>query len=216
MYDVGLIQLREWLRSGRVKDGGVDYVPSSGDLLAVGYLDGRRVHGDSQVFVRSTDFDVDHAIIFESLGYEIWRVVDDCQGLYCYRRCNLCGRWELAPCVNGICWLCEESDEYLAGMDAFEYSAFAPIVDENRKEERHIRLSGLDCGKAATLEALHQLRQAGSDSPIHYDVMRYNSAAGKFQCVGSNLRFWEAHDMVRRYERGGFVSFLRESVTCRG
>ena len=86
--------------------------------------------------------------------------------------------------------------------------------------ERELRLSGYTEEQIRTLDALQQLREAGElegfHSPILYDVMRYNSSAGKFVCVGSNLRYSVAHDMVRRYERGGSVAFLCESVTCHG
>lgn len=46
-------------------------------------------------------------------------------------------------------------------------------------------------------------------SPIRYDVMRFSR--GRFQCVGANLDYATARDMVRRFERAGFVSYICES-----
>ena len=199
---VGRNQLLAWMKSGRVTDPNVDwdpFIPEVGDTVAVGCARGEHVYIRAAVCKEDwasgdEDYDIWLTDQFQHNGFDIWDVVDDSEGLYGYHRCEDCGRWVFEFDLD------VDIDDGVPG-EWFSYRWYCH--DWKGCEEFRTR--------AATPEALHQLRQAGSDSPIHYDVMRYNSAAGKFQCVGSNLRFWEARDLVRRFERGGFVSFLRES-----
>lgn len=193
VYEVGLHQLRHWLATGRISDpcAGIpelSYYPNIGDHVAIGSAQLKHL------YIRAQNHEITQEI--KDGGFEIWEIVDDSDSLFGYAQCDGCGRWVRQD------ELCGEIDE-----SAFEYGECGySLFCSDEKACREFR------DRAEILKVLRQL----PDSPILYDVMRYNSSVGKFVCVGANLRYSVAHDMVRRYERGGSVAFLCESVTCHG
>lgn len=235
VYDIGLSALRQLLANAGYPDMCDDV--SAGDyVVAYGVA---RFGRCSHVFTISKPMSLQKALTHvlhcekndyqavcmglcgtSGFAYEIWHVLDDSKEFCGNRRCPECGVW-LRPGYTG-CWclLCEQHFEDLDVYDERVYPNLAKNYAEMHARERKLRLSGYTEEQIRTLDALQQLREAGElegfHSPILYDVMRYNSSVGKFVCVGSNLRYGVADDMVRRYERGGSVAFLCESVTCRG
>ena len=203
VYEVGLYQLRHWLATGRISDpcAGIpdlSYDLNIGDHVAIGSVQLKHL------YIRAWNHEITQEI--KDAGFEIWEIVDDSDSLFGYAQCDECGRWVLQEELYG------EIDE-----NAFEYGECGYVLvcsDDKACREFRARKEQLK-----TLEALRQLREAGGlcipDPPILYDVMRYNSKAQQFVCVGSNLRYGVARDMVRRYERGGSVSFLCESQAVR-
>ena len=244
VYDIGLSALRQLLANAGYPDMCDDV--SVGDyVVAYGVARfGRCSNGfmiskpmslqNALVHVLACERNDYYAVCMGLCGdagfeYEIWHVLDDSKEFCGNRRCPECGVW-LRPGYTGRwCLLCEQHFEDLDGYDKRVYPNLAKDYAEMHARERELRLSGyteeqisLVCSddkacrefrdRAEILKVLRQL----PDSPILYDVMRYDSKAHQFVCVGANLRYSVAHDMVRRYERGGSVSFLCESVTCRG
>lgn len=233
VYDIGLSALRQLL-------GNIGYPDMCDDVSAGDYVVAygiARFGKCSNGFMISKPMSLQNALVHvlacerndyyavcmglcgdAGFEYEIWHVLDDSKEFYGYRRCPECGVW-LRPGYTGRwCLLCEQHFEDLDGYDERVYPNLAKDYAEMHARERELRLSGYTEEQISVLDALRQLREAGEldcyHSPILYDVMRYNSSEGKFVCVGSDLRYGVAHDMVRRYERGGSVAFLCESVTC--
>lgn len=201
VYEVGLHQLRHWLATGRISDpcAGIPdlaYWFNIGDHVAIGSAQLKHL------YIRAQNHEITQEI--KDGGFEIWEIVDDSDSLFGYAQCDECGRWVLQEELYG------EIDE-----SAFEYGECGYSLvcsDEKACEEFKTRKEQLK-----TLEALRQLREAGEipDSPIRYDVMMFVVATGKWLCVGANLGFCEAHDLVRKFEHGGRVAYLCESQAVR-
>ena len=193
VYDIGLSALRQLLANAGYPDMCDDV--SAGDyVVAYGVA---RFGRCSRVFTISKPMSLQKA-----LTHVLHCEKNDCQAV-CMGLCGTFGyAYEIWHVLDDSKELCGEIDE-----SAFEYGECGySLFCSDEKACREFR------DRAEILKVLRQL----PDSPILYDVMRYNSKAHHFVCVGANLRYSVAHDMVRRYERGGSVAFLCESVTCHG